>query len=157
MHIFWARLASLGQLGLISDPLIVSKFHNETHDPKGQEIKIYTIVKACRRSTAATQSQSPAGVKSNMFLKWVSFVSKECKVFASKGYPFKNIFDFTTASDLDAVAAVERLPALHYSVDFFSCPLGSWASLWNFETIRGSLMKPKWHKLASLAQKICTL
>ena len=28
-----------------SDPLIVSKFHNETHDPKGQENKIYTIVK----------------------------------------------------------------------------------------------------------------
>ena len=27
----------------------------------------------------------------------------------------------------------------------------------NFETIRGSLMKPKWQKLASLAQEICTL
>ena len=40
-------------------------------------------------------------------------------VFASKGYPFKNIFDFTTAGDLDCVADVERLPALHYSVDFF--------------------------------------
>ena len=34
------------------------------------------------------------------------------------GYPFKNIFDFTTAGDWDCVAAVERLPALHYSVDF---------------------------------------
>ena len=31
---------------------------------------------------------------------------------------FKNIFDFTTACDWDCVAAVERLPALHYSVDF---------------------------------------
>ena len=31
---------------------------------------------------------------------------------------FKNIFDFTTAGDLDCVAAVERLSALHYSVDF---------------------------------------
>ena len=40
VHIFWARLASFGHLGLISDPLIVSKFHNETHDPKGQENKI---------------------------------------------------------------------------------------------------------------------
>ena len=30
-------------------------------------------------------------------------------------------------------------------------------ALWNFETIRGSLMKPKWQKLASLAQEICTL
>ena len=45
MHIFWARLASFGHLGHISDPLIVSKFHNETHDPKGQETSIYTIVK----------------------------------------------------------------------------------------------------------------
>ena len=26
-------------------------------------------------------------------------------------------FDFTTAGDWDCVAAVERLPALHYSVD----------------------------------------
>ena len=39
----------------------------------------------------------------------------------------------------------------------FSCPLESWVSLWYFDTIRGSLMKPKWQKLASLAQKICTL
>ena len=31
---------------------------------------------------------------------------------------FKNTFDFTTAGDLDYVAVVERLPALHYSVDF---------------------------------------
>ena len=35
-----------------------------------------------------------------------------------KRIPFKNIFDFTTAGDWDCVAAVERLPALHYSVDF---------------------------------------
>ena len=65
-------------------------------------------------------------------------------VFAPKGYPFKNISDFTTAGDWDCVAAVERLPAHHYSVDFFSCPLGSWVSLWNFKTLRGSLKKPKW-------------
>ena len=45
MHISWTRLASFCQLGFISDPLIVSKFHNETHDPKRQENKIYTIVK----------------------------------------------------------------------------------------------------------------
>ena len=31
--------------------------------------------------------------------------------------PFKNIFNFTTAGDWDCVAAVERPPALHYSVD----------------------------------------
>ena len=67
-------------------------------------------------------------------------------------------FDFNTAGDGDCVAAVERLPALHYSVDFiFSCHLGSWVSLRNFETITGSLMKPKWQKLASLAQEIYTL
>ena len=42
----------------------------------------------------------------------------------SKGYPFKNIFDFTTAGDWDCVAAVERLPALHYSVDFIFLSFG---------------------------------
>ena len=41
-------------------------------------------------------------------------------VFAFKGLLFKNIFYFTTAGDMDCVAAVERLPAFHYSVDF-SC------------------------------------
>ena len=45
MHIFLARLASFGHLGIISDHLVVSEFHNETHDLKGQENKIYTIVK----------------------------------------------------------------------------------------------------------------
>ena len=45
-------------------------------------------------------------------------------VFASKGYPFKNMFDFTTAGDWDCVAAVERLPALHYSVDFIFLTFG---------------------------------
>ena len=47
-----------------------------------------------------------------------------CAAFASKGYPFKNIFDFTTAGDWDCVAAVERLPALHYSVDFIFLSFG---------------------------------
>ena len=41
VHISWVRLASFYHLGVISDPLIVSKLHNETHDPKGQENKIY--------------------------------------------------------------------------------------------------------------------
>ena len=44
--------------------------------------------------------------------------------FASKGYPFKNIFDFTTAGDWDCVAAIERLPALHYILDFIFLSLG---------------------------------
>ena len=33
VHISWARLASFCHLGVIRDPLIVSKFYNETHDP----------------------------------------------------------------------------------------------------------------------------
>ena len=37
---------------------------------------------------------------------------------------FENIFDFTTAGDWDCVAAVERLPALHYSVDFIFLSFG---------------------------------
>ena len=45
-------------------------------------------------------------------------------VFVSKGYPFKNISDFTTPGDWDCVAAVERLPALHYSVDFIFLSFG---------------------------------
>ena len=44
-----------------------------------------------------------------------------------------------------------------FSQILFSCPLGSWVSLWNFETIRGLLMKPTWQKLASLAMEICIL
>ena len=46
-----------------------------------------------------------------------------CSLF--KGHPFKNIFDFTTAGDWDCVAAVERLPALHYSVDFIFLSFGT--------------------------------
>ena len=48
VHISWARLASFCHLGVISDPLIVSKFPDETHDPKGQENKICAIVKGRR-------------------------------------------------------------------------------------------------------------
>ena len=62
MQVFWARLASFGHLGLTSDPLIISKFSNESHDPKGQENKIYTIVKGretfFRRHTVPITSYS---------------------------------------------------------------------------------------------------
>ena len=34
------------------------------------------------------------------------------------------IFDLTTAGDWDCVAAVERLPILHYSVDFIFLSFG---------------------------------
>ena len=78
MHISWTRLASFCHLGFISDPLIVSKFHNETHDPKGQENKIYTIVKGretfYRRHTVPVTSCSEV----KYVLKRVSFGSKDC-------------------------------------------------------------------------------
>ena len=78
MHIPWARLASVCHLGFISDPLIVSKFPNETHDPKGQENKIYTIVKGretfYRRHTVPVTSCSEV----KYVLKRVSFKSKDC-------------------------------------------------------------------------------
>ena len=45
-------------------------------------------------------------------------------VVASKGYPFKNILDFTTAGEWDCVAAVERIPALHHSGDFIFLSFG---------------------------------
>ena len=71
--------------------------------------------------------------------RWVSFVIEFFQqgfgaVFVSKGYPFKNIFDFTTAGDWDCVAAVERLPALHYSVNFIFLSfgiIGFIVELWN--------------------------
>ena len=39
----------------------------------------------------------------------------------TKDTPLKN---YTTAGDWDCVAAVERLPALHYSVDFIFLSFG---------------------------------
>ena len=42
LQIFWAIPASVSQTGLISDPLMVSEFHNGIHDPKGLENVIYT-------------------------------------------------------------------------------------------------------------------
>ena len=41
-----------------------------------------------------------------------------------KSYTFTNTFNFTTAGDWDCVAAVERLPALHYIVDFIFLSFG---------------------------------
>ena len=77
MQIILAGLASFGHLGLISDPLIVFKFHNETHDPKGQENKIYTIVKG--RETFYHRHIVPNTSCSEVkcVLKKVTFGSKE--------------------------------------------------------------------------------
>ena len=61
-----------------------------------------------------------------IFTLWFQFFDA---FFASKGYPFKNIFDFTTAGDWDCVAAVERLPALQYSEDF------KFVSFWSMDFI----------------------
>ena len=55
---------------------MATRFHNGIHDPKGQENKIYIIVKAVRRSVAATQSQSLAVLEPNTSLKRVFFGSK---------------------------------------------------------------------------------
>ena len=65
--------------------------------------------------------QKLASLAQDIWTLWFQFLGA---VFASKGYPFKNIFDFTTAGDWDCLAAVERLPALHYSVDFLFLSLG---------------------------------
>ena len=56
-------------------------------------------------------------------------------VFAFKGYPLKNIFDFSTVGDWGDVAAIERLPVLHYSVDFIFLSFGIMGfivQLWNY-------------------------
>ena len=46
------------------------------------------------------------------------------------------MFDFTTAGNWDCVATVERLPALHYSVDFIVLSFGIMGfSLLNFELL----------------------
>ena len=48
-RLFWARLASFGHLGLISDPLIVSKFHSETQNLTNL-FRIFLDVERSRRS-----------------------------------------------------------------------------------------------------------
>ena len=65
--------------------------------------------------------QKLASLAQEICTLWFQFFGA---VFASKGYPFNNIFDFTTAGDWDCVAAVERLPTLHYSVDFIFLVFG---------------------------------
>ena len=79
VHISWARLASFCHLGVISDPLKVLKFYNEIHDTKGQENKIYTIVKG--RETFYRRHRVPVTSCSEVkyVLKRVSFGSMEAK------------------------------------------------------------------------------
>ena len=54
--------------------------------------------------------QKLASLAQKIYTLWFQFFGA---VFASKRYPFKYIFDFTTAGGWVCVAAVERLPALH--------------------------------------------
>ena len=75
-----ASLACFCHSGFISDPLIDSKFHDKAYDPKGQENKIYTIVKGretfYRRHTVQVTSCSEV----KYVLKRVSFGRKECTI-----------------------------------------------------------------------------
>ena len=65
--------------------------------------------------------QKLASLAQKICTLWFQFLHA---FLASKGYPFKNTFDFTTAGDWDCVAAAECLPALHYSVDFIFLSFG---------------------------------
>ena len=98
MHISRARLASFCYLGFISDPLTFSKFHNETHDPKGQENKIY-IVKGretfFRRHTVQVTSCSEVKYvlkREPAFLELHSFISND--IVCTKINDKCNNFDF---------------------------------------------------------------
>ena len=79
MQFFWARLASFSHLCLISDTLMVSKFHNGIYDSKGQENKIYTTEKDMetfyRRHTVPVTSSRKSAM-SLMSLKRLSFGNK---------------------------------------------------------------------------------
>ena len=65
--------------------------------------------------------QKLASLAQEICTLWFQFFGA---VFASKGYPLKNIFDFSTAGEWDCVAAVELFPAFHYSVDFIFLSFG---------------------------------
>ena len=61
---------------------------------------------------------------------------KGCKQVGLKKLPKDTLLrTYLTAGDWDCVAAVERLPALHYSVDFIFLSYGIIGLLLNFEAI----------------------
>ena len=84
VQVFWARLASFEHLGLISDPLIISKFPNESHDPKGQENKIYTIMKGretfYRRHTVPITGCSEVKYVLKKVILWKQRMHEELKL-----------------------------------------------------------------------------
>ena len=63
----YAKYLKLECAYFISDPLIVSKFHNETHDPKGQENKNLHYSEGQGDVLPPPQSQSPAVVTKSVF------------------------------------------------------------------------------------------
>ena len=74
--------------------------------------------------------------------KLASLVEKICTLwfqfFDALFAYFKNIFDFATAGDWECMAVVERLPALHYSVDFIFLSFGIKCfivELWNYQRV----------------------
>ena len=101
MQVFCARLVSFGHLGITSDPLIISKFSNESHDPKGQENKIYTIVKDretfYRRHTVPITSCSEVKyvlkkVMSGMNCHWIRYWTRLHHSLALADLPLRKLW-----------------------------------------------------------------
>ena len=111
MQVFWARLASFGHLDLISDPLIISKFSNESHDPKGQENIIYTIVKGremfYRRHTVPITSCSE-----------VKYVLK--KVMPGMKLSLNQVWDRTTALTGVSRSKAQKIVKENKTVNFWA-------------------------------------
>ena len=99
MHISWARLASFCPLGVISDPLIVSKCHNETHDPKGQENKIYTIVKLCRLEWRTPQQRLNACLTA-WYIIWMAVKPVFSEEWERHLQTIRNFFDTLSEAKL---------------------------------------------------------
>ena len=113
MHIFWARLASFGHLGLISDPLIVSKFYNETHDPKGQENKIYTKVKS-RETFYCHKSPNSSDCLMNLDLVSQSLTCNELTFTVHEVIDFERKFSWNVPPF--------QIITLQYGLDFLFGP-----------------------------------
>ena len=67
--------------------------------------------------------------------KWSRGTTFWCSDQDNVQQSLKNIFDFTIAGDWDCVAAVERLPALHCSVEFIFLSFGIISfivEVWNY-------------------------
>ena len=98
-------------LGFISDPLIVSKFNDETYDPKGQENKIYTIVKGretfYRRHTVPVTSCSK-----------VKYVLKRLSKFVPEVMPMMTMIKLDTALTLRVYIVTSNLTFLRWSVSW---------------------------------------